>query len=341
VATPVGVDADTDLAVIKIDAKDLSPATFVDSDQLDVGEWVLAIGNPFGLEQTVTAGIVSATGRTGMGLATYENFIQTDAAINPGNSGGPLVDLDGRVVGINTAITTRNGGSMGIGFAIPARMVKRVTDELILSGVVSRGWLGVRTRAIVPDEAAALGVEPRGGVVVDAIGVDGPAQRVGIQPGDVILRINNQVIPDRDALMRVLGDLPPDANVSVEFLRAGKRQTVPVVLAARPADPNTPMLTGREGQEYLGLQLAPITPKLAQQLRLSTDRGVVVSRVIPRWPAARGGIRAGDVLVRVGERTIATVEDFEAAVQALLKEQELPLTYQRGGREETVVFRQR
>jgi serine protease Do len=314
VAQPVGIDPDTDLAVIKVEAERLEPAAFGDSEVLDVGEWVLAVGNPFGLEQTVTAGIVSAKGRSGMRLATYENYIQTDAAINPGNSGGPLVNLDGEVVGINSAITTRSGGSLGIGFAIPSAMVRTVVESLINDGAVARGWLGVVVRPVALDEAAEDGpggVEVGSAVVVDAIVADGPAHRAGVRPGDVLLRIGGRAMTDPQLFTRAMGELKPEATLSIELLRDGEALQLEARLGGRPADPRHEIITGREMQQLLGLRLGRLTEHVAPLIGASPGAGLVIREIAGRSPAARWGLRRGDVIRRINRVEPSTVEEFE------------------------------
>ena len=342
-AQPVGVDPDTDLAVIRIDADQLAPATFGDSESLDVGEWVLAVGNPFGLEQTVTAGIVSAKGRSGMRLATYENYIQTDAAINPGNSGGPLVNLDGQVVGINSAITTQSGGSMGIGFAIPSTMVRGVVESLIADGSVARGWLGVVMRPVSSDEAAddgPGGIEVGTGIVVDAIVVDGPAQRAGVQPGDIVLRIGGRSMTDPDTFTRLIAEFKPDSEVPVELVRDGEKRSVSVKLGGRPSDPRHETISGREMQQMIGFQLGRLSEESARRLGVQPGPGLVVKEIAGRSPAARWGLRRGDVIRRINGVEPRSVADFEREVSAAFsrRARSVEMQVEREGELETLRF---
>jgi len=237
-ASIVGADPKTDLAVVKIEASGLHPAKFGDSDALEVGEWVLAIGSPFGLRQTLTAGIVSAKGRANMGIVDYENFIQTDAAINPGNSGGPLLNLRGEVVGINTAIFSRSGGYMGIGFSIPVNMAERIQQRLIEDGKVTRGYLGVMIRELDEERVAKLGLEENtGGVLVDRVVDAGPAAKAGLLPEDVILGLDGTPVSDVRRLRERVAAVAPGKVVELEILRAGKRRQVKVDISELPAGP--------------------------------------------------------------------------------------------------------
>jgi len=236
-ALVVGVDPDTDLAVLRINIADLPAVTFADPAQAHVGEPVLAIGNPFGVGQTVTHGIISALGRSRLNLNTFENFIQTDAAINPGNSGGALVDMRGNLLGINTAIFTRNGGSMGIGFAIPVDLARGVLDQIIRSGSVTRGWMGIEMQPLTPDLAASLGVKGQQGVLVAGVMRGGPAARAGIRPGDVIVAIDRKAAREAAALLNQVAGLNPGSVAQVDLLRAGKPLIANVEIGRRPTEP--------------------------------------------------------------------------------------------------------
>jgi serine protease DegQ len=233
-AQVVGSDPDTDLAVLKIGLQDLPAVTFGHSEQLQVGDVVLAIGNPFGVGQTVTMGIVSALGRSHLGINTFENFIQTDAAINPGNSGGALVDAEGNLVGINSAIYSRSGGSLGIGFAIPASIVKQVMEQIVRSGSVTRGWIGVEGQDITPDLAASFGLKEPGGVLIAGVLRGGPADRGGIQPGDVLVEIDGQRIQDSAAMLNRIAALPPGKASRLKILRKQREWMAKVEIGRRP-----------------------------------------------------------------------------------------------------------
>ncbi|MGB0466310.1 MAG: S1C family serine protease [Pontibacterium sp.] len=236
-AAIVGNDPETDLAVLKINMKQLPSIALTDSDRLQVGDVVLAIGNPFGVGQTVTMGIISATGRNSLGLNTYENFIQTDAAINPGNSGGALIDALGNLVGINTVIYSKSGGSQGIGFAIPSNLTKQVTRDLIQYGRVIRGWLGIEVQALTPELAESFGLENTRGLVIAGIFHNSPARLAGLEPGDIIVAINEQPIYNRRDAMDRIARFKPDEQVRIGVVRNGKRLTLPVNIIERPLNP--------------------------------------------------------------------------------------------------------
>ncbi|NIP72012.1 MAG: PDZ domain-containing protein, partial [Gammaproteobacteria bacterium] len=255
------------------------------SDQLDVGETVIAIGNPFGLEQTVTQGIVSAKGRSQVGLTDYEDFIQTDAAINPGNSGGPLVNLNGEVVGVNTAIFSRSGGSMGIGFSIPINMAREIMRSLIESGKVTRGFLGVVIQDVTPELADALGIEVNAGVLIANVGPGSPAEAGGIRQGDVIVRFNKRPVKSTNELRNVVAAVPPGNTVPVRILRDGKQRTLNVTVGEQPDDMRAAMQgqtpegkpeSGGRPEEALGMQVEPLSPDLAERLGYRGRQGVVV-----------------------------------------------------------------
>jgi len=230
----VGSDPDTDLAVLKVDLDRLTPAKIADPGQARVGDVVLAIGNPFGVGQSVTQGIISATGRNGLGLNTFENFIQTDAAINPGNSGGALVDAHGNLLGINSAILDRTGYSVGIGFAIPANTAMKVLKDIVEHGYVIRGWLGVEARPLTREAAQQLNLDPPSGLVITNIYINSPAHLAGLQPGDIITRINDYWVVDNERSMNLIADLSPGDSVKLEVIRNGEKSTIMAVAGTRP-----------------------------------------------------------------------------------------------------------
>ncbi len=312
----VGTDEQTDLAVLQIDASGLMPAELGDSEALKVGEWVMAMGNPFGLPQTVTAGIISATGRANVGITDYEDFIQTDAAINPGNSGGPLVNLKGEVVGINTAIATRTGGYQGIGFAIPSNMARQIMDIIIREGEVSRGWLGVVIQDLTDDLAASFEYDSTDGVLVGDVPQNGPAAEAGIKPGDIIVRFNGKSVEDMNELRHMVALTTPGSEAEVEVVRDGERKTIAVEIGELEGNAVAAATGGQGVAEDVGMKLQTLTPEIAQQLNLDGDvSGVVVTNITPGGVAERAGLRVGDVITRVGRQAVSNVTDFNGAMR--------------------------
>lgn len=252
-AKVVGTDPDTDLAVIKVDLPNLPALTLAQSDEASVGDVVLAIGNPFGVGQTVTMGIISALGRNHLGINTFENFIQTDAAINPGNSGGALVDTNGNLLGINTAIYSRTGGNLGIGFAIPSSTIKNVMEGIIQNGQVIRGWIGVEPQDITPELAESFGLKQKSGVIIAGVLKDGPAAKAGVKPGDILLSINENATTDTTAMMNFIAQIKPSQKVAMHLLRKGKPLTVTVDVGRRPKitdpDPNSNLDDGSDDED--------------------------------------------------------------------------------------------
>jgi serine protease Do len=307
----LGRDAKTDLAVVKIDGHGLPVARLGDSDTVRVGDWVVAIGNPFGLSNTVTAGIVSAKGRTIAG--PYDDFIQTDAPINPGNSGGPLFDEHGNVVGINSAIFTQGGGNIGIGFAIPINMAKKLVPELEQHGHVTRGWLGVSIQKLTPELAESLGVDAARGVLVASVMPNAPAATAGLQPGDVILRYDGKPLDAHTALPPLVAATPIGTTVPVEIMRDGKTKTLEVTVTklAEPVE----IGVAAEHKGRLGLRLRELTPSERERRELGADEGVLVAEVVPDSPAAEAGIEPGDVVLRVNRTPVDSVDALKAAVE--------------------------
>jgi serine protease Do len=335
-AKVIGHDARTDLAVLKIDAGHALPfVNLGDSANVRPGEWVVAMGNPFGLGGTVTAGIVSASGRD-IGSGPYDNFIQIDAPINQGNSGGPLFTQDGHVVGVNSAIISPSGGSVGIGFAIPSDLVRTVVAELKADGHVTRGYLGVETQPVSPAMATALHLgSDKGGALVAGVESDSPAAKAGVQPGDVIRSVDGKSVADpRDLAMDVAG-LHPGSAAKLDLLRDGKAQTVSVTVANMKSDAVASRGDGAgQEQRSVGVALAALTPELRDQLDLpARTHGAVVAEVKPDSPAAEAGIRQGDVIVGVGSETVASPGDARTAIRsAVSKDHAVALRILRDGR---------
>lgn len=313
----VGTDPKSDIAVIKINGKDLPTLRWGDSDKLDIGEYVLAIGNPFGLNQTVTLGIVSAVGRANVGIADYEDFIQTDAAINPGNSGGALVNSRGELVGINTAIFSRSGGYMGIGFAVPSNMTRSVMDSLVKEGKVVRGWLGVSIQEVNADIAKQFGIKESRGALVAEVMPDSPAAKAGFKSYDVITRFNGKEIDSPAILRNAVAQTPVGTKVKVEIIRDKEKKTLEVKIAEQPkemiaADGDGDVAGDKTDTALAGLQVRSITADVARQLDLPAGtNGVVVSDVDPDSAAAAGGVVPGDVILEINRERVRSIGDFQ------------------------------
>jgi len=310
-AEVVGTDEGSDIAVIKIDGEDLPHLELADSDAIKVGEWVLAIGNPFGLSHTVTAGIVSAKGRNNLGIADYEDFIQTDAAINFGNSGGPLLNLDGEVVGINTAIIGATG-NIGIGLAIPANMAKTVYEQLVDTGKVVRGYLGVGIQDLNAELAESFGLETTDGVLIPSVLHDSPAAKAGIKAGDVIVEFNGEKVADAHKLQRKVATLLPGTKVEIVILRDGKTEKLTAVLAERKK--GLAQTEDFSTQDKLGVKVRNLTDDLARRYGYEDQSGVIVEKVVQGSLAASAGIKPGNLIMKVNRKDVANVNEFNEAV---------------------------
>jgi serine protease Do len=313
-AKVIATDKPTDIAVLKIKAADLPFATLGDSDKLEVGDVVMAVGNPFGVGQTVTMGIISALGRGGMGIEDYENFIQTDAAINPGNSGGALVDTEGRVIGINTAIISRSGGYQGIGFAIPIDLARNVMNQLIKSGRVERGFLGVGPKDLTPELARAFNAPNTQGALVREVEPNSAAAKAGLQPGDVIVAINNKPVLDARHLRLTVGEMAPGTKIELKFLRDGKAQTAEATLKEMPeqelASSNTGNSTQRQDNGALnGVEVGDIDTAARSQYHLPSDlQGAMIVSVDPNSASYDAGLREGDVIVSINHQAVRNAD---------------------------------
>jgi serine protease Do len=340
-AEVVGVDTKTDLALVKIDAgKQLPYIEWGDSDRVRVGDWVLAVGNPFGLSESATAGIVSARGRN-INAGPFDDFLQVDAPINQGNSGGPLFDLTGRVIGVNTAIFSPSGGSVGIGFAIPAAVAKPVIAQLKEKGKVERGWLGVQIQPVTPEIASALGMDSERGALVASVQPDSPAAKAAIQQGDVIVEVDGREVPEMRVLPRLVAELTAGKPVQVVVLRDGKETTLPVTIGqmkpeeeqVAAVDPGAPEESAGEATE-LGAELAASTPEVREQFDLSEDAaGVLVTAVEPGGLAAEHGLREGDIIESVSQTKVAKVADVKRLLNEAkqAKQNAVLLLVNRGG----------
>ncbi len=326
----VGTDPRTDLAVVKIDARNLPTLPLGDSAKLKTGDLVLAIGNPFGLNQTITMGIVSAVGRSNIGLADFEDFIQTDAAINPGNSGGALVNTSGELVGINTAIYSTSGGYMGIGFAIPSDMAKAVMENIIKHGRVIRGWLGVTIQDLTPDLAKSLGIKEKAGALVSGVETGSPADKAGLKRGDLITGVNGNSVPDSTSLRNVIASTAPGTKVDLRIVRNGKEQTVTVLLGEYQEHKIA------QKSEYdnalKGVSVEELTPGLRNKLSIPDYvTGVVVTSLSPDMAGQRV-LRPNDVIQEVNRASIQNMKDYDQAVSRIgAKDTVLLLIYRDGG----------
>ncbi len=330
----IGRDPETDLAVIKINAKNLPIATLGNSDKVRVGEWVLAIGNPFGLKYTVTAGIISAVGRTDVGITRYEDFIQTDAAINQGNSGGPLVNLNGKVIGINTAIFSRSGGYMGVGFTIPINMAEKIMEQLIDKGKVTRGWLGVTIQNLTTELADILELKQTKGVVVRQVQVDSPADKADIKSNDIILKIDGQPIETTKQLMQIVAGLVPGTEVEITVLRGNKEISQKVKITEKqPLKSIEESKSSEESHDKLGLNVKELNNELAKQYNLTGEKAVVITKVFPDSLAERAELREGDLIVEIDGYKIKNMNDYRKAIEKVEKEKSIEVScirYYRG-----------
>ncbi len=314
IAEVVGRDSKTDLALIRINKAGVLPvARLGDSATAEVGSQVVAIGNPFGLEATVTTGIISAKGRV-IGSGPYDNFLQTDAAINPGNSGGPLFNLDGEVIGINTAIFSRSGGNMGIGFAIPINMAKTIMVQLKEHGRVTRGWLGVRIQTVTQELAGALGLKKRHGALVASVEAGSPADRAGVKAGDVIVRFDGHEVVRMKVLPAIVAQTPVNKKVNMTVVRNGKEKILTVVVAEL-AEKGKKTTVAQGKTNALGMTVHALTPGLRERLQLEDSvKGMVVAKVEPNGIAAEAGIRAGDLIAEINRKPVHTMAAFKKAV---------------------------
>ena len=327
-AKVVGRDPKTDLALLKAEGvSGLHALQLGDSDSLKVGNWVVAVGSPFGLEQTVTAGIVSAKGRV-IGSGPYDDFIQTDASINPGNSGGPLLNTEGQVIGINTAIFSQSGGNVGIGFAIPVNMAKEIVPQLKDKGHVTRGWLGVGIQKITPELAKSFGLKDEKGALVSQVVKGGPADKGGIETGDVIVEFDGNKVSDSNELPRMVAPLPVGKTVSVKVLRGGN--VVDREVKIGQLEEQKEEVATASTRKPLGMTVQDITPEIAKGLGLKSETGVVVASVIPGSPAANADIRSGDVIQQVNKKPVKDVEDFKQKIENTKDQETILLLIQRG-----------
>jgi serine protease Do len=340
IAQVVGKDLDTDLALLKVTTDHpLASARFGDSSTVRVGQWVLAVGNPFGLDRTVTLGVVSGIGRENINLSRYENFIQTDASINPGNSGGPLFNLHGEIIGINTAIINF---AQGIGFAIPSNMAKQVMEQLLTQGRVSRGWLGVSIQSLTTELARKFGVKEGEGVLVNEVFDKDPAAAAGIKPGDILTRIDDTLIDTPSRLSRVVAGLLPGAKTKVEIIRDQQRLVLDIALIERrdrTVTASLPQARPEVKDIKLGLEVQALTPGLADQFKLRDSRGVLITKVDPGSLAQNEGLQEGDLIKEVNRSDVGSVEEFNGAISKVRPGETILLRVLRESRAFFVVLR--
>src|SRR5215469_16457241 len=324
----VGRDPKTDLAIVKIEpgASALPVAELGDSDKLRIGQWAIAIGNPFGLDRTVTVGIISATGRTRVGVATYEAFIQTDASINPGNSGGPLLNLDGKVIGINTAIVS---SGQGIGFSIPINMARDIMTQLINKGRVVRGWLGIVIQELTPELAEGFGVKKDSGVLVSDVMKGGPAEAAGLKAGDIIVEFNGTPIKDVVELQKKVAGVQPGQGTPLVVLRDKATTPLTVKVGEQPGEETSAVPQPKE--ETLGLTLEPLTPEATQRFKLTAAAGLVVTDVAPGSSGDKAGIHPGDAILEVNRQPVRDVAGFRRIIASVKPGEGVPVYIQRGG----------
>jgi Do/DeqQ family serine protease len=315
-ARVIGADPKTDIAVVKVEAKNLPTLPFADSSQAQVGDIVLAIGNPFGVGQTVTMGIISATGRGNLGIEDYEDFIQTDAAINPGNSGGALINASGQLIGVNTAILSRAGGNQGVGFAVPANLARTVMNQLLKNGKVVRGYLGVMIQPVTPEIAKAFNLPDARGALVGEVTPDGPAARAGLAQGDVIIELNGARVDDNRELRLKIGQLAPGSAIRLKLLRDGNPREANATLGELPNEKEAASDGKPESGSPDGLSVENLTPQIARRLGLqSSASGVVVTGAQDGSRADDAGLRRGDVIQQVNRRPVNNVAEFERAMK--------------------------
>jgi len=333
-ARVVGTDPRTDIAVLKIEGSNFPTLTLADSSKVEIGDIVLAIGNPFGVGQTVTAGIVSATGRGGLGIEQVEDFIQTDAPINPGNSGGALVDDEGHLIGINTAILSGNsGGNQGIGFAVPVNMARHDMDEILAHGKVEHGYLGILPQDVTPALAKAFNTTQTSGALVGEITPSSPAAHSDLKQGDIIVSVNGQPIADASQLRSRIGMMNPKAAVMLKVVRNGKMQDVAITLGEFPSTEERASVDNSSQDNTLqGVSVESLTPETAQQLKIPvTTKGVVVDNVSPASRAAEAGLQPGDVIQQVNHQPVASVNEYSRAINASQKDEPVLLLVDRNG----------
>ncbi len=341
----IGADPKTDIAILKISVNNLPAIKWGNSDGLQVGEFVLAFGNPFGFSHTVTMGIVSAVGRANVGIIDYENFIQTDAAINPGNSGGPLVNIKGELIGINSVIYTKSGGYQGIGFAVPSNMAKSVMRQLIEEGKVTRGWLGVTIQNITPELAREFGLKKSGGALVSNIIKGSPAEKARLKRGDIIIEVNSKTINDVASLRNMIAQSKVGKTIQLKVIRAGNSILLKTTIAELPKEiaERVPGKSGKrfaEKDSFAGLSVIDLTTEIAKQLGLSREeKGVVIIRVEPYSAADESGLKKGDIIQEMNKKAVNNLRDFNNIISQIRKGDTVLLFINRGGNKRYIPLR--
>ncbi|HHB76593.1 MAG TPA: DegQ family serine endoprotease [Desulfobulbus sp.] len=339
-AKVVGTDPQSDVALIKIDGKNLPVLPLGNSDKIQVGEWVIAIGNPFELMQTVTVGVVSAKGRNRMGISEYENYIQTDAAINPGNSGGPLLNIHGEAIGINSAIFSKSGGYMGIGFAIPINMAKNIEQQLLKNGKVTRGWLGVIIQDMNEDLARSFNLKTDKGVLISEVSKDSPADKAGLKQGDVVLAIDGKAVENVAGLRNTIAMTAPGTKLVLKVIRDGKTYSIPVTIGRQPADFESRATShGGSPLAKMGLTLQNLTPELADQFGYHKGQGVLIAGVDPDSPAGRVGLQAGQLIEEVNKIRVHNLKELKKALRRTKNKKQVLLRVRAGEYSQYVVLR--
>jgi serine protease Do len=346
-AEVVGTDPPTDIAVIRIKAEDLPVAPLGDSSKMEVGDWVLAVGSPFGLDQTVTSGIISATGRAGMGITDYESFLQTDAAINPGNSGGPLVNMAGQVIGINTAIASRTGGYMGVGFSVPVNIARKVMEIIREKGKVVRGWLGVAIQPLTKEMAESMGLPSEKGALIGQVFDDSPAKAAGLEAGDVVVEWDGEAVEGPAELQNAVAWTAPDTTVSAVVLRDGKKKTVKVTVTTRTEEVaavggRTAPAPGKPAEiKDLGIEVSGVTPEAAERYGYEPGQGVLIAKVEPGSVAARANLQEGMLILAVGGEKVKTVAELKDALKKQDLAKGVPLLVRSGDRQVFMLLKKR
>jgi serine protease Do len=340
-AEVIGTDPQSDVALLKIDGKNLPTIPLGDSDRIDVGEWAIAIGSPFALQQTVTVGVISAKGRTRVGIVDYENFIQTDAAINPGNSGGPLLNIHGEAIGVNTAIFTRSGGFMGISFAIPINMARAIVYQLQEYGEVTRGWLGIGIQDIDKHLAESFGLDSSKGVLVTGVADDSPAEKGGLKSGDVILSIDGKQTTGVAGLRNIVAMITPGSKSSLKIIRDGKEKKINLTVGEQPGDSvfGAEEIMDKSILTEMGLTLQDLTPSLAEQFGYKKNQGVLIADVRRDSPAARVGIRPGALLEEVNRVRVSNLKELNKVLENLDNQNQVLVRIRVGEHSRFVVMR--